>query len=755
MVATTTSTPAPDATSEPLVRLRIEGMTCAGCVGKVESALNGVDGVREAEVSLTGAMAVVHGQDIDPDTLVDAVRSTGFDAEPMLRRETLTEKREAMERRRQQTVKRWKNRVIVGVSVWIPLEILHWFGASMGIDTHTGFWLQVMVTAATVTGIYVGSAFYASAIKAAKVRTTNMDTLISIGATAAFFLSVANLLRMQAGSEIMLPLYFNEAVGLLTLISIGHWLEAAMTAKAGVALKELLALQPEEVTRLNSIDDQQGTSIETEAVMPGDLILVRPGERVAIDGEIIEGMTALDESVVTGESIPVDRGVGGEVVAGSMNLTGRLVVRSSTDGSSTTLSRIAEIVLNAQSSKTKIQRLADRVAGIFVPAVLAVAFVTVMVWGLFVGDWTTGIISATTVLVISCPCALGLATPTAVMVGSGAASRRGILVRTAEALERSSAVKAIAFDKTGTLTLGKPRVVIAEDDTVLAQAAAIAAASTHPLSIAIVEAARERGLELPKAEGVTEKPGVGLVGKVDGARIDIISAQVAAERGFDLPESPDDASVSAVIRGGAVAGVIAFRDEPRPEASGVIARLHERGIETWLLSGDRPGVVAAMAERLGIDAGHALGGLSPEDKVQRVHELAESAQARGGTLVMVGDGINDAAALAEAGATGGVGIAMGTGANVAIESADVVIPGENMTVLSDLLGIGRLTMRTIRQNLTLSFAYNTAAIPAAAFGLLGVHGPIIAALAMALSDASVIGNSLRLAARLRRPGSLS
>jgi P-type Cu+ transporter len=759
MAVMTTNTPASDAASETpeqLVRVRIEGMTCAGCVGKVESALMAASGVREAEVSLTGAMAVVHGQGIDLDDLVRAVRSKGFGAEPMLQRETLAQRREAMELRRQQTVKRWKSRVIVGVAIWLPLEVLHWFGGAMGIETHSGVGLWAVVAAATVASVFVGSAFYASAIKAAMVRTTNMDTLISIGATAAFVLSVVNLLRMEAGAGAgeMLPLYFNEAVGLLTLISIGHWLEAAMTAKAGVALKELLALQPEEVTRLTSVDDQDGTVIETEAVMPGDLILVRPGERVAIDGEIIDGLTSLDESVVTGESIPVDRGPGGAVVAGSMNLTGRLVVRSSTDGSSTTLSRIAEIVLNAQSSKTKIQRLADKVAGIFVPAVLGVAFVTVLVWGLFVGDWTTGIISATTVLVISCPCALGLATPTAVMVGSGAASRRGILVRTAEALERSSAVRAIAFDKTGTLTIGKPRVVVADDDTVLAQAAAIAAASTHPLSVAIVEAARERGLELPRAEEVSETPGVGLVGKVDGVRVDIISASMAIGRGLDLPETPDDASVSAVIRGGAVAGVIAFRDEPRPEAAEIITRLHERGVETWLLSGDRAGVVSAMAERLGIDAAHAQGELSPEDKVERVRELAEAARLDDGTLAMIGDGINDAAALAEAGAAGGVGIAMGTGANVAIESADVVIPGEDITVLSDLLGIGRLTMRTIRQNLTLSFAYNTLAIPAAAFGLLGVHGPIIAALAMALSDASVIGNSLRLAARFRRGGSL-
>ena len=748
--ATPERTPGPAPTPE-LVRFRVEGMHCAGCTGKVETALRGIPGVTGAEVSLTGAMAVVQGDGLDPAALARAIRSSGFGAEPMVRRESLAERREAMEARRQRTVKRWRSRVIVGGLIWLPLESLHWFGGALGIDAHAGAWLWGSVLGATIALVWVGSAFYTSAFKAALSRSTNMDTLVSIGATAAFGLSIANLIRMQAGGH-GLPLYFTEAAGLLTLIATGHWLEASMTARAGVALRELLALQPDEVTRLASPDAAEGQTVRTEAVMPGDLVLVRPGERVAVDGEIVTGASSIDESVVTGESIPVDRAEGGPVVAGSMNLTGRLVVRSTTDGSSTTLARIAEIVLNAQSGKTQIQRLADKVSSIFVPAVLGIAAVTLVLWGVLAGDWVTGILSATTVLVISCPCALGLATPTAVMVGSGAASKRGILIRTAEALERSAGVRAVAFDKTGTLTLGKPRVVQADDET-LARAAAIAGASTHPLSVAIVEAARARGLTPPRAGNIAETPGVGLTGMVVGERIEIVSAARAAEQGVELPDAPDDASVSAVLVAGRLSGIIAFRDEPRQEAAELLAHLRSLGIEAHLLSGDRPTVARAVGARLGLDPAHTHGGLSPTDKVDRVRTLAGAADGGSATtLAMVGDGINDAAALAEAGAAGGIGIAIGTGANVAIESAGVVIPGENIAALGEFLAIGRLTVRTIKQNLTLSFAYNTVAIPAAAFGLLGVHGPIIAALAMAFSDVSVLGNSLRLAARLRRPG---
>ncbi|QKK07867.1 MAG: HAD-IC family P-type ATPase [Planctomycetota bacterium] len=406
-------------------RLRVNGMHCAGCVGKVESALRRVPGVAGAEVSLTGAMALVRGQAgeqaPDTDALVEAVRSTGFTAEPMERRESLAERREAMERRRLAAVRRWKWRVIVGGAVWLPLELLHWFGPSIGIHTHhpsggLPFWIGVIASLAVFA--YVGSAFYVSAFRAARSRSTNMDTLIAIGATAAIGLSVFNLARALSGVA-DLPLYFTEAAGLLTLIALGHWLEAHMTARAGSALHDLLSLQPDEVVKLASPDAAEGTVTPTESVMPGDHVLIRPGERIAVDGEIVQGSSSIDESVVTSESIPVDRTTGGAVVAGAMNLTGRLVVRATSDGTETTIARIAEIVINAQSGRTHIQRLADRVAAVFVPAVLAIAAVTLLGWGVLTGDWITGLVSATTVLVISCPCALGLAAPTAVMVASG------------------------------------------------------------------------------------------------------------------------------------------------------------------------------------------------------------------------------------------------------------------------------------------------------------------------------------------------
>lgn len=736
-------------------RLRVNGMHCAGCVGKVESALRRVPGVADAEVSLTGAMALVRGQagEQAPDTeaLVEAVRSTGFTAEPMERRESLAERREAMERRRLAAVRRWKWRVIVGGAVWLPLEMLHWFGPSIGIHTHhpsggLPFWIGVVASLAVFA--YVGSAFYVSAFRAARSRSTNMDTLIAIGATAAIGLSVFNLARALSGVA-DLPLYFTEAAGLLTLIALGHWLEAHMTARAGSALHDLLSLQPDEVVKLASPDAAEGAVTPTESVMPGDHVLIRPGERIAVDGEIVRGSSSIDESVVTGESIPVDRTTGGAVVAGAMNLTGRLVVRATSDGTETTIARIAEIVINAQSGRTHIQRLADRVAAVFVPAVLAIAAVTLLGWGVLTGDWITGLVSATTVLVISCPCALGLAAPTAVMVASGAASRTGVLVRSPETFERAAAVRVVAFDKTGTLTRGTPRVVEADDEP-LALAAALATSSSHPLSVAISDAARERSLDVAAVSDLAETPGVGLSGLVRGTRVEVISTSTATRRGIDFPESPDDASVSVVLTDGQVAGVIAFRDEPRDDAAALLQTLAAEGIETHLLSGDRSPVVESIAQDLGIDAARAHGGLSPEDKVARVRELAEAAVRSGGTLAMIGDGINDAAALAEAGARGGIGIAMGTGTNVAIESADVVIPGDRLGAVLDVLGIARRTLRTIKQNLALAFVYNSLAIPAAAFGLLGVHGPIIAALAMAVSDASVLGNSLRLAAGLRR-----
>lgn len=729
-------------------------MHCASCAGRVESALSSVEGVTRASVSLAQASATVEGASIDSSRLVAAVRDAGFEASVERDRVSVEEQRTAMERRQSQAAQAWRRRAIVGAAIWLPLEALHWFGESIGLGSMhdpaaPALWISVVLAAISI--LYVGGAFYRSAFRAARGGGVNMDTLIAIGATAAFGLSALAVIRTLTGAAHDIPMYFAEATALLAIISVGHWLEARTSAAAGSAIHDLLALQPDEVERLDHADDGGGEIVRSADIRPGDLMLVRPGERVAVDGEIVDGASTLDESVVTGESAPVERGVGEAVVAGSLNETGRLVVRATTDGRDTTVARIAEMVRTAQSSKADIQRIADRVVSVFVPVVIAIAAASFVGWAIFGGEdrWLRAVVNATTVLVISCPCALGLAAPTAVMVASGHASRRGILVKSAPALERAAAVDLIMFDKTGTLTRGRPEVILADDEP-LRLAASLAAASTHPLSEAIRREVEARGLASgTPARGVAEEAGRGLEGTVDGERIELVSWSAAtAASAAGLPEAPPEpsATTSVVLRGGEYVGAIAFRDEPREDARSLVTRIHDDGLEAQLLTGDRREVAAAIAEAVGLHQDEVRAELRPEEKVAAVRDAASS----GRIVAMVGDGINDAAALAEAGARGGVGVAMGTGANIAIESADVVIPSDRLEALPELIELSRDSLRTIKQNLFLSFVYNASAIPAAAFGLLGMYGPVIAAIAMGLSDFCVVGNSLRLKWRLSR-----
>ena len=462
---------------------------------------------------------------------------------------------------------------------------------------------------------------------------------------------------------------------------------------------------------------------------------------------IIDGRSAMDESAVTGEPLPVERGPGEPVTAGTVSTNGRLVVQASTDGDSTTISRIAEIVRSAQATKTRMQHMADRIAGVFVPIVLVVSVVTFAAWWLLGGEGgvAEGIINGVTVLVIACPCALGLATPTAVMVGSGAASTQGILVRSAGAMESAAVIDMVHLDKTGTLTRGQPRVEDAED-AVLARAAALAAGSAHPLSVAVVEAARERGLEVPRGADLIEHPGRGVSGTVDGVQLELVSARVVSEEGLgDVGKIPEGRSCSVLLEHGEVRGRITFSDELRPDAPALISALREMGIESGLLTGDRRGVALQVARAVGIDEANVHADLRPEDKVRLVSEST-------GRVAMVGDGINDAAALAAAGAGGGVGIAIGAGTNIAIESADIIIPADRLVTIVDSVRIARATRKTIRENLVLSFLYNTCMIPVAAFGLLGSSGPLIAGAAMGMSSVSVVVNSLRMRHRLRTRG---
>ena len=706
--------------------LKIEGMTCAGCAATVQRAIEARPGVTTASVSVTTNRAQVEGHNLKPEELIAAIEHKGYSAELIEDIAAPAELRSEIELRQAKHERQWRFRAIVGLGVWAPLEILHWTTRSMDL-VWTGW---IMFAGSTFVLAVAGAGFYRSAWNAAIRRTTNMDTLIAIGATTAYVFSLVVFIAQSFGRLLEQPLYFTEAAALLGIISLGHWMEAYATAKAGSAVRELLELQPEEA----EVFDEDGTTriIPSGDVQLGDRFLIRPGARVPVDGTVCEGESEIDEAVVTGESLPVVKRTGDEVVAGSFNTTGRLVVEASVDGRHTTIARIAEMVQRAQSSKADIQRLADRVSSIFVPTVLIIALVTIIGWTI-AGDFPTGVISTVTVLIISCPCALGLATPMAVMVGAGAASKRGILIKSAMALEQAGRTTHIVFDKTGTLTAGAPIVTnITPEDSwlseseLLALAASVEAPSEHPIAKAIVRAASMRQLDLYSVEQFRAIPGEGVEGVIGGRSVRVLK---------------DENATCRIEREGKTLGTITVTDEVRPDAADAVKRLRAMGLTVTMLTGDKEAAAKAIGASLGIEESNICFEATPEMKLQFLAELPT-----GG--VMVGDGINDAAALAQA----DLGIAMASGTNIAIESADVVIPGNHVSAVPETIHIARKTLRTIKQNLFFAFFYNTCAIPAAAFGLLGPYGPLIAAAAMGLSDITVIGNALRLKAGLGRLG---
>lgn len=752
------------ASAQSAVSLSVEGMHCAGCVGAVESALRGVAGVESAAVNLTSGTALVRGRGLNAEQLARVVSAQGYAAKSLAPQRSLADQRSELEEKQQRNVRAWRQRALLGLALWLPLMLLHMPMDLRLVEYSHGFhhglmWFSAIL--ATIAQIFVGWGFYRSAWKAAQSGSTNMDTLIALGSSVAWAFSAivfaAELLGWKTGQ----PMYWEAAAGLLALVSLGHWLEARSMVSASSALRQLLSLQPDRVRRIRSLEDERGEEIATADVLPSDLLVFQPGDRIAVDGQVAAGASAVDESVVTGEPIPVEKWAGAAVTAGSLNTTGRLVVSATTNGRETTIARIAEMVQQAQSSKAAIARLADKVCAIFVPAVIAIAFLTFggwLVYGLATtgntwSTWAQALVTATSVLVISCPCALGLATPTAIMVGAGAASERGILVKSAAALERTARTEAVLLDKTGTLTVGKPEVseILAlqrPSAEVLALAASLAAQSRHPLSQAVVAAARKQGLNLQAVENLHEQAGRGLRGEVASQKVELVSFSQATREGIALPEKwqEADGTQSVVLLDGAAVGTIRFEDQLRPDAAEVIGQLKEMGLRVLLATGDRKATGRKVAAAVGIDAAEMHSEMTPAGKQELVQQLAAGGQ----PVAMVGDGINDAAALAEAGARGGVGIAIGTGTNIAIESADVVIPAQRLAAIPETIELSRATLRTIKQNLFLSFVYNVIAIPAAAFGLLGTYGPMYAAAAMALSDVSVIGNSLWLKAYLKR-----
>ncbi len=711
------------------LHLKVSGMVCAGCAAAVQKALEARPEVNSASVSFTTGRATVEGVGIDTDEMIRAIEARGFSAQAADDELAPSELLSEIELAQLKREREWRFRAIIGLGIWVPLETLHWVGHHM--HWH-GAWMNwVMFIGSTIVFATAGAGFYRSAWGALRKGTTNMDTLISIGATTAYLFSLVIFVSILLGRPIEQPLYFAEAAALLGIISLGHWLEARAASRAGSAVRELLQLQPDEAELVQRASGEKvSETIASADVQPGDWVLLRPGGRVAVDGNVVEGESEVDEAVVTGESLPVRKSTGDSVVAGSVNTTGRLVIEATVDGRHTTVSRIAELVRQAQTSKADIQRLADRISAVFVPSVLTIGLLTFLGWWLLAGDPVIGLIATVTVLIISCPCALGLATPMAVMVGTGAASMRGILIKSAAALERAGRIGHVVFDKTGTLTRGEPivsRVQLTDDSESESQlfrlAAAVEAPSEHPIARAITKAAEDRQLDIPPVENFTAIAGQGVRGNVDGQQVLVMRDKHATCRVV-----VDDVNI----------GTITVTDELRPDAIVAVERLRAMGLAVTLLSGDRKEVAEAIGRELGLSSQDVVSEATPEQKTRYIEQLPQG-------TIMVGDGINDAAALAAA----DLGIAMASGTNIAIESADIVIPSDRVMAVAESIDLSRSTLRTIKQNLFLAFIYNSLAIPAAVFYLLGEHGPLIAAGAMALSNLSVVCNALRLKRSLR------
>jgi Cu+-exporting ATPase len=711
--------------------LDIEGMTCASCVGRVEKALRKVDGVADVSVNLATESARIHAAGVRLAALVDAVDAAGYRATP----------HRAASADKIPTTKQDKEgrAVVLAALLSLPLVVpmlLEPFGAHMMLPA----WLQLAL--ATPVQFWLGARFYRAGWKAVKARAGNMDLLVALGTSAAYGLSLYQLLFRRADG--MPHLYFEAAAVVITLVLLGKWLEARAKKQTASAIRALQVLRPESArVRRDGVD----TDLPIGQVRMGDIVVVRPGERVAVDGMVIEGVSQIDESLITGESLPKPKQAGDKVTGGSINAEGLLLVRTTAIGAETTLSRIIRMVESAQAAKAPIQHLVDKVSAAFVPVVLLIALATMAGWWLYSSDLESAIINAVAVLVIACPCALGLATPAAIMAGTGIAAKFGILIKDAEALEIAHGVTTVVFDKTGTLTQGKPNVAeIApsgiEQAHLLQLAVSIQNGSEHPLARAVVDAAAGLGIAPLPATGVSALPGRGLAATVDGRGLRFGSTRLMDELGVDLGALKQRATelesrghtiswLASVGSGKQLLGMIAFGDQIKPSAPQAIARLHALGVDTVLLTGDNKGSATAVGEALGI--GQVIAEVLPADKADKVAELK-----RGGHLVaMVGDGINDAPALAAA----DVGIAMATGTDVAMHAAGVTLMRGNPSLVADAIDISRRTYGKIRQNLFWAFIYNLVGIPLAAFGLLN---PMIAGAAMAFSSVSVISNALLL-----------
>ncbi|MFK7930815.1 MAG: heavy metal translocating P-type ATPase [Myxococcota bacterium] len=717
------------------VRLHLIGMTCASCAGRVEAALRAAPGVATAQVNLASEVAMVAYTPgvVDVAGLVQTVRDAGYDAE---RAPTTDEERlqaQAVERRRHTVELAY---LLGSAALTLPL-VLPMFIAPLGVDLSLPGWVQAAL--ATPVQLVAGARFYRGAWGAVRAGAANMDVLVALGTTAAFVLSVV-LLFIGDGH-----LYFESAAAIITLILVGKYLESRAKRGTTAAVRALMALRPQ-VARVER--GEQVVEVAVEAVGASEIVVIRPGERVPVDGVIIQGQSQLDESMLTGESLPVSREEGDDVTGGSINGDGLLRVRATRVGADSTLSGIVRMVEQAQGSKAPIQRTVDRVSAVFVPVVIGIAVLTLLGWWVAGAGWVASVITAVSVLVIACPCALGLATPTALMVGTGAGAKAGILIKDAQALERAHAVNVVVFDKTGTLTEGRPTVqqVLGDDaDALIRVVAGAQSGSEHPLGHAVVREAAARGLKPMSLDAFVALPGRGLRATVQGRDLLIGSRRLMHEEGIDLHALEEGAvalesmgqSVMWAAEAGRVLGAIAVGDTIRDGSTRAVSRLKALGIEPILLTGDNARTAAFVARELGIE--RVISEVLPQDKADHIQTLHDQGQ----VVAMVGDGVNDAPALAAA----DVGFAMSSGTDVAMHTAGVTLMRPNPELVVDAISISRATTQKIWQNLFWAFIYNIIGLPLAAGGLLT---PMIAGGAMALSSVSVVSNALLL--KRWRPG---